>query len=382
MFCGKCGLKLNSGEDICPSCGWRTPQEKDVTPDSEAQEQINNASAAVDSPANFDYDEPSRQSFDESEYFPPVPGELSCQSPEPPENADAKKKSGKKRLVIAAVAAAALLVIGVGIFADVIIYHGTDSYKISKAEDLILSGEYSEAIDIISDIKSDESDAVRGFAELLKLKDAYLEDYDPDRLQTDSDPVKASGDSLVSAYEGYKGFDSLPDKLRSRYNTIRDRMADRASARLAVNREDLKAAQRSIFCFKQRKEGASFTISELEELLSSTEPAVLRLETNLINKQGFRSFYEDSGSLAAKALSGLCAKTSAQVAQDRFDADNYLKTQKRGDSLRLNETVTNYDAEVAEGLKCLNSEADIDENAGLLTEAVPYAWLAYAFSDN
>ena len=87
MFCGKCGSKMDDNLTVCPRCGWQLPRGV-KTP-------VRSVSSAQD---NFDYDEPSRQSFGVDEYFPPVPKEfrqpMPAAMPVQPAAQKAKPKKG------------------------------------------------------------------------------------------------------------------------------------------------------------------------------------------------------------------------------------------------------------------------------------------------
>lgn len=391
MFCGKCGLKLNDNETVCPGCGWKTPNRRNVTDENKTviADAVKPAPPAAQR-ANFDYDEPSRQSFGENDYFPPVPAPyvnrtpptlkrpLNIKNPFPPP-VPPKRKSNKG-LVVAIVIAAVLLVAGGGFLAYMLIYHNSDDYKICQAQESILQGNYDEALNIIGGIATPQADSVRAFADLQRARDSFAQEFNEGILQgSDAAALKTAADNLSAAYEKCGDSQNLPQKLQEMLDEYKTRLSDRDAALGGLRQEDLTAAQHCLLQFKKRKEGANFTITDLESVIGVSEPAVSAIGSALMDNEHSKGFFGSSQSLAAKTMSEFFTKTNTQVSQDKFDLENYKKSHNNTDSLRLNDIVRRYDAEAGTGLKLLNSDSDAQENSALLYSALQYAWTAYAF---
>ena len=372
MFCGKCGSKMEGNITVCPRCGWQLPHS------------VNKPAPAPD---NFDYDEPSRQSFGENEYFPPVPKEfrqpMSAAVPVQPTAQKPKtKKKGNKALMITLIAVGAVLIAAVGILITLIIRNNSDEYKIDKAESEILAGNYDEGYKILEDVDAPQANAMRDFANVIRCKDNFKEIFDPNVYQNGDDSVEAAAKELIKAYDDFKSYDDLPKGLKGMYDSISERMADRQSALDALSKDDLKNAQNCVLEFKLRKEGKHFTIPDLEAIIAVSEPAVKSLEENFIGTDAYKKFSGSSKALAVKDMNTLFTTASTQVSQDKFDLQEYQKTKKRDDSLWFQNIVRRYDAVVGDGLKYLNRESDLVDNAEALYIELSYAWLAYAFETN
>ena len=376
MFCGKCGSKMDDNLTVCPRCGWQLPHGV-KTP-------VRSVSSAPD---NFDYDEPSRQSFGVDEYFPPVPKEFRQPMPaampvQPAAQKVKPKKKVNKALIITLIAVGVALAAAVGILITLIIRNNSDDYKIDKAESEILAGNYDEGYEIIEDVSAPQANAMRDFANVIRCRDNFKKVFDPNVYQNGDDTVDAAAKELIKAYDDFKSYDDLPTGLRGMYDSISGKMAGRKSALDALSRDDLKNAQNCVLEYKLRKEGKHFTIPELEAIIAASEPAVKSLENNLINTDAYKKFSGSSDALAVKDMNTLLTTVSTQVSQDKFDLQEYQKTKKRDDSLWFQNIVRRYDAVVGDGLKYLNRESDLVDNAEALYTELSYAWLAYAFETN
>ena len=69
----------------------------------------------------------------------------------------------------------------VGLFVFLII-DNSDWFKLAQAESAILDGKYDSGINKISKIDSDRAEAVRGFVDVLKLRDELKDLYDTNTL--------------------------------------------------------------------------------------------------------------------------------------------------------------------------------------------------------
>ena len=401
MFCGKCGKIMNNTDACCTRCGWKNPSAASAATkvrDSDKTVYAQDVPAPKPpvrhpepefrppAPANYDYDEPMRQNFRTGDYYPPVPNYGNSPQYQPDrlvpkayrEPVPQKKKGGNKGLVITLIILSVVLLAAGGFLLFTFFYHESEDYRTQQAEEAILDGDYNGGLDYISKFDSAQAKAIRGFVEVLRVRDAYAERYNSGILQTENDTVRTYYDDLKAKLESYDLENDLPSKLKEKCRLYKKRCGDMVSAFDGFYLTDLKKAQKTILEFKKRKEGAAFTISGLENVVSISEPAVQSIEYNMMNNEAYKELSANSDAKAVKAMDEFYRNTSLQLGQDKFDLDSYRKSQGNATELKLQDSVTSYDAKVADGLKSLQSESDIDENAYLLRAALSYAWLAYA----
>lgn len=317
MFCGKCGYPISDGERICPRCGR--------------------------------------------------------------EARSAGSRRAKKAAAVLIISAVLLALVGGGLFFAQVFYADSDAYIISKAENQILDGNYEEGLRLIEDIKSDSADAVRQFTELLKLRDSYAEAFKPEALQTADDPLKLCYDRLREAHSAFSLGDKLPEKLRERWDRYNVRVTGMSGALTNLTAEELADAQICVLSFGERKRGGSFTTTDLENVITVSEPALKAIDEKLLQNKDYKKFREGSKAQAVKATQELYDAASSQLEQDKFDLNEYLGKGKAGVTLRLNSVDENYRADVGKALSPLGSLSDTEENAGRLYTALCYAWMAYSY---
>ncbi len=422
MFCGKCGMKLNDNDPRCPRCGWAVPSDAkkpaakshyfdnrtriaddDMTKTADAdqtifideipQEPVRHVRSQWEAPVNFDYEEPQRQSFSQEEYYPAAvpnynnqPQDIYAQDeliPEayrtPSPSVPQKKKSGNKALVVTIIIASTVILAAVGLFVFQLIYTNSEDYKTQKAQSEILSGNYQAGLDHISGFRTPGADAVREFVELLKVRDSYAEAYNSGLLQTDKDEVNGAFAKLKEQFESFNSADRLPDKLKEKYKSFSDRFSAMDSVLEKLSASDFYDAQLCVLSFRDRKTGGSFTLDELQSVIDTSSPAIGSIEKNLINNDSFKQLSAESNAQAVKTINDFYGIVSAQNNQDKFDLENYRKTQKDDESLKLSAIDKNYEANVGTGLTSLKEKSDAEENAYKLVSALKYAWTAYAF---
>ncbi len=384
MFCGKCGFKMKNAEIPCPRCGWQ-PVKTDRT--RTASDSGSNGFAGYEV-ADIPDPQPPRNEY----VKPAVPNYYT----QPQDNyqddariptayrAAPEKKDHSKAIIITLICIATALIIALGVVFGVRYFgkaqngsakdENSEEYRIERAEDEILDGNYDEALSRIEDIRTEQADAMRKFVSLKQAVDKYQSVYHADEFVTSVNTSDSAAD-LIDSFSKLPSDLPLPEKLRAKYDLYQARRDAMQSC--AVDTDDLAAAQKCVWDFKQRKEGASFTVSDLNNAIGVSEPAVQKLEAVL--KSDSYIGFAATGCPAVSTMQSFFEIVSNQVSQDKFDRDNYVRDGFSYSNLKLTGTVANYDASVGTGLKSLQNESDIQNNADALSVKLKAAWTAYVF---
>ena len=289
------------------------------------------------------------------------------------------EKSGLKPLVIILSFIVAALLVAVGFLLYTYFYHHSEGYLTHQAEKAILAGDYDEGLKTISSFSSDRAEAVRAYVQLLKHKDYFAAAFRPQELQTSQSDAYSYYNTLLTVFHDFSGADWLPSGLKEQYDGYQERLEAMDAVLGVVTEADLCDAQICVFDFKKRKEGASFTIEELNTTTLVSEPVVMKMDHRLIHGKAYQNFSAVSQAKVITVMNAFYTTTANQVHQNRFDLQTYRSRQLEGKDIKLNDQVERYEANIAEGLRPLNSEADITANAATLYEALRFAWTAYAF---
>ena len=420
MFCGKCGNKMQDGEARCSRCGWaidnsafRSRTSADTKQydrvgsfdsgraASTEKNRINPPMPVADSsattlpPQNFDFhqEEPVFSNFDQNyyppkrqeEYYPPSSGVSYNDNSLIPKayrrSAPVQQKSGTHKAIIAVIIVAVIvLAASAGFFAYIFVYHNSEEYRMQKAADEVLAGSYDSASSLIENIDSPTAQSVREFVVMCRDKDSFAQSYDPARMIDSRETDELCNRMYISVKrlrdEGYDK--NLPSKLLERYTICYDRLSEMNNSLNGLKSDTLYDAQNCVYQFKLRKGGESFTVTKLESIVNISEPAVESIQRNIIESKVFQEMTAVGKAQAVATMNEFYTITSSQVAQDRFDLDNYRSTQNEDTKLTLNDTDKNYRAEVGTGLAAITSNEDMQNNAQLLLRNLRYAWTAYA----
>ena len=399
MFCGKCGFHLKDIDVCCPRCGW-SPKNA-VLPDTptKAAEENKTVFAAqpkapqqdwqTQAPQNFDFDETARQDFPSEKYYPPVPNFYTPPQVNAGDNlipeayrdpsAATKPKKSRKGLIAAIIIIAAVLLAGGGLLAYQFYYVNSEGYKLSQAEKSILAGDYQTGLDQISDLQTKQAQDTRSFVQFLAQKESFAADYNAGLLQTEQDSVNEKAAALWTSFEALGDNLQLPEKLDESYRLYRKRFAAMREGVNNISQADLTDAQYCVLEFKKRKEGENFTVNKLQSIVSTSEPAVKAIEDKWYNTDAFREFANASTAQAVKTANEFYQTVSTQLSQDKFDLDTYQKSYSGDTAIKLSNSEKNYEAFVGTGLRSLKENADAEQNAKTLFEALKIAWTAYAF---
>lgn len=346
MFCGKCGFRLPDNQIQCPRCGYIV---------SEAV-----LASGSEMPSEAD-----------------MPSELVL----PPDLAPAKASPQKHRaLMIVAIALAVLVVGVVGFLIGSAIYRNSDGYKIAQTEEAVLEGNPDEGLEYIRGVNSPEADAVRQFCEIEKQRKSFFDNYDKNTLQGFDAPVKVSYDKLSMAYNSFNASDKLPGKLKERYDSYNGRVTAMNSVLSDLTTRTLTDSQRGVLAFGERKRGANFTVNELSTVVSQSEPAVLALQSVVVNNSRYAAFAQNNDAAVVNAMYEFYQVASDRLTQDRFDLENYEQRFGPNVAILLSDTDENYVASMGSMLRSLSNLSDAQSNAQKLYTAMCYAWAAYAYA--
>ena len=399
MFCGKCGFQLKDFDVCCPRCGW-SPKNA-VLPDTPTKTAEENKTVFVgeqkaprqdwqtQAPQNFDFDDTARQDFPSEKYYPPVPNfytppqvnsddKLIPEAYRNPSAAPEPKKSRKGLIAAIIIVSVALLAVG-GLIAYQFIYINSDGYKLGQAEKSILAGDYQTGLETISELQTKQAQDTRAFVQFLTQKESFAADYNSGMLQGSQDSVSEKTAALWSSFEALGDDLQLPEKLSESYQLYRKRYSAMREGVDKISPADLTDAQYCVLEFKKRKEGENFTVNKLQSIVSTSEPAVKAIEDKWYNTDSFREFANASSAQAVKTANEFYQTVSTQLSQDKFDLETYQKSYSGDTAIKLSDTEKNHDAFVGTGLKSLKENADAEQNAKALFEALKIAWTAFAF---
>ena len=324
MFCEKCGKPISGRMNNCPFCGARLP--------------------------NQDTKPPSRR---------------------------------KRTAVVIAVSAAAVLLLAVfGYFIFYANYSHTDAYKTGQAEKLLLDGKYDEAREQISGIDNSSADAMRRYADFISERSEFKALYNPDKLYTSKEDSEAVNDLYTSLQKSLNDFtddENLPRSLQERLKTYRSRLKVFFNCFSGWELKDLSTAQTCLVDFVSRKHGMRFTIFDLSKSINTSDYALDRILTNLVETEAYSDFAQHSKSCAVQALTDLQQSVQNQLKQDRGDLTEYEKSFTKTKILYFDTIDKSYKADVGTLLPRLASRQDADDNATKIYTSLLYAWMAYVF---
>lgn len=299
-------------------------------------------------------------------------------------NQETKPSSHRKRtaVIIAVSAAAGLLLAVFGFFVFYTNYTHTDAYKTGQAEKLLLNGNYDEARRQISGIDDSRADALRRYADFLSKRSDFEALYNADKLyasKEDSEAIEKLYTDLGKTLIDFTDGDRLPQSLQERLNTYRNRLNAFSNCFSNWKPEDLSTAQTCLVDFVSRKHGMRFTIYDLSKSINTSDYALDRVLSNLVETEAYSDFVQHSKSCAVQALADLRQSVQNQLKQDRADLAEYEKSFSKTKILYFDTVDKNYKADVSDLLPKLASRQDADNNATKIYTSLLYAWMAYVF---
>lgn len=185
MFCPKCGTRLNEDENVCSKCGWS----KEILKE--------------DLPA------PNANSITKS-------GSISNNKPIPP----FKYRNAKKIAFICVAIIIAIFIIGIAV------HFNSDSYKLSKAAELVYNAEYNEAVNKLSGVYDPQAELIRNYIKVLQARDNFMDTYDTDAISNvlvndNYDYVVEAANQFKTAVYEFNQNQNLylmPEQLRTQFD--------------------------------------------------------------------------------------------------------------------------------------------------------------------
>ena len=346
---------------------WDTPFPPDRLPDNPIDNSFHDG---FSNGSNIPYSTPQT---------PPRPAAYPARQPDP----EMRRNSGGPRKAIAVIVT---IVASIGIaFAIFLLISNSDWFKLARAESAILDGRYDDGKEMIESLDSDRAKAVRGFAEVIRLRDELKELYNTETLcDFDSEAYKKAKkfkEKLNDFTEDYKA-EKLTEKLSECYtdyvkasaNTVKLLYDSKVS-------EQLVTAQYSIKEYDNRKHGSSFTISSLTAIKEKTQDAYDQIERSLTDTDEYKDFSKSYSGKATSAMSEYCSAVKNQIEQDQYELDQ--NSSKYGDkSISYMNTDSSHKAVVADGLYYADSDTHISKNAEMLIASLDCSMLIDSFDSS
>ena len=155
MVCPKCGNNVNEEIGVCPNCGWYEKESYKQSENDNFIEQRNNSGEIYQEESDaseFDFNQNANEFNNDNQIIVQQPKQ-------------------KNSLVMMLVIAFSVICIAIGIGCAV--YFNSNSYKIEKATEYILCGQYSEAVDKLSNVYVPQADILRAYIDILQYKDDF-----------------------------------------------------------------------------------------------------------------------------------------------------------------------------------------------------------------
>ena len=275
-----------------------------------------------------------------------------------------------------------MLTAGLGLY---LLVENSDWFKLAKAEAAILEGKYESGLNKISDINSDRADAVRGFTEVLKIRDEFKNSYSKDDIvDTGSDAygyAKDFKEELTHFTEDYEP-EELTEKLSDLYKDYSGAASDVAKLIYDTGVSDrFMTAQTCIKEYDSRKHGSQFTTDALNTIEKETETAYDYIREKLTETEEYKDFTDEFDGKAEDVMSDFMNSVNAQIEQDKYEIDKF-GNKYSGKVIHYDETDSSHKAYVADGLDYADSEANIAKNAEKLAATLDCAMLLNSFKEN
>ena len=182
MYCKKCGRKLADGDMFCPECG--TKMTKINRPESVPQTNAAPSEGFADEyydrtiSAERTYTGGNNYGVNNNQYGG-YQGSYQSGFETRGNRGSQKTNRAAKKFIGIMIALIAAMLVGLFVF---LIIDNSDWFKLAQAESAILDGKYDDGVKKISKIDSDRAEAVRGFVDVLKLRDELKDLYDTNTL--------------------------------------------------------------------------------------------------------------------------------------------------------------------------------------------------------
>jgi hypothetical protein len=298
------------------------------------------------------------------------------------DDSDSRSRRGLRKLIVVLVAVILVLTAGLGMY---ILIENSDWFKLAKAEEAILDGKYESGLNKISGIKSERADAVRGFVEVLKIRDEFKNSYSKDEiLDTGSEAygfAKDFKEELTHFTEDYEPME-LTEKLSDMYKDYSGAASDVAKLIYDTKvSERFSTAQVSIKEYDSRKHGSQFTTDALKKIEEKTETAYDYIKEKLTETEEYKDFTDEFDGKAEDVMTEFMNSVNAQIEQDKYEIDKF-GDKYNGKIIHYDETDSSHKAFVADDLNYADSEEKIAGNAEKLTATLDCAMIFNSIEEN
>ena len=375
MYCEKCGSLLSAGDRFCPACGApaRAPEPGGNTASGERGNGVNgydDVTVSANDAAVPNIYGGAAQGYGENNRAPGFDKVSAVNS---------RSRKVIVRLIAALAAIIIALAAGLGVYTLVV---SSDWFRLAKAEKAILEGKYDSGLSKISGVNSERADAVRGFTEVLKIRDSLKNSFGSnDVAGFDSDAygyAKDFKEELTRFAKDYEPME-LTEKLSGLYKDYSAAAADVAKLLYDSGVSGrFVTAQVSIKEYDSRKHGSRFTTDALEKLADETETAYGYIRDKLTETKEYKDFTEEFDGRAENIMTEFMNSVSAQIEQDRYEIDRF-GSEYRGRVIHYDETDSSHKAYVADGLDYAGSDESIKRNAEKLIATLDCAMLLNSF---
>lgn len=275
-----------------------------------------------------------------------------------------KKPINKALVGVLSIVICLCLVAGIGSG----IYFNSESYKISKAETLILDGEFHKALDKIDSVNTDQAEAMREFVDLELSIKKFLENYSGGLINDSSasgEEVLKNLDEVLSCIDGFQErskYSWLPKKLADKYHfyyTMQTYWNDNFFEYELVFCEVQEVFNNPVVRNQATEDSYKrFTLEELQENVDVSQNAL-----NTINSQFLKKSWPNIGALSGNfleseeftnikgILDSLINKVTEEIATQQESINESMKKFDMDDDLYLTTADPNYTYRICDELE-------------------------------
>lgn len=199
MFCPKCGTQLEDGSYNCTSCdwAWQETEQELIGIDEE------NSTTPIEGESGEEIEKTNtNEGFIADNNLSNISGRI--------------KANSKKVKIIGLIC----FVLVVSIIIGVIVYYNSDSYKIKKASELIVAGQYAEGVNKIYDVYTPQAIVIKNFVEVENAKQIFVNTVENNSI---ADACKAYDEfkTIINEFDEENEIYYLPDNIRKNYDCYR-----------------------------------------------------------------------------------------------------------------------------------------------------------------
>lgn len=303
MYCPKCGTQLADNSSNCSSCDWCLPIAENKPEVTDSEEEFNNTEAFLNECSEMTIEEKNEDEcsfLKEKEKNDKKPvekdvGETNVGGSDNIPEAFVSVHSfkfDKRKIAVFTVA-----VVLISIFIGVMVYRNSDSYKIKKATEMIVLGNYSDGLNFIYDVYTPEATIIKNFVEVEIAKTNFVNIAATNGDREDAYAAYNEFASALNTFENENSSYILPAELVSDYNCYRTAFdfiddfiydaktgyGEIGAALYGVQNIMMNKVERN----DTSKYGESFTISTMKTRVDSTYDSL-----DVLEKYGYLEWVE------------------------------------------------------------------------------------------